>query len=89
MESPTLYWAKYSWQYVRNEVLPELRYRVSRLRWKNDTHVKEEKRIADMLARNPLHGSIKFTPNTDYEFEKDRYEHDQMVRCEEYSLTHD
>ena len=40
------YWKQYAWIFVKNEILPELKYRVAMLKRRNDRNEKEEKRIA-------------------------------------------
>ncbi len=57
-----LYGSPRSWQIVRDEIRPKLEDTVARLRRYNFKNIQEEKRIAEMLAKNPLHWAITYSP---------------------------
>lgn len=69
------YWKQYAWIFVKNQILPELKMRVAKLKRMNQKNEEEAKRIALMLRNNPLHGAITYTPPPNsYEYWRDEEE---------------
>lgn len=64
------YGKQYAWIFVRNEIIPELKMRVAKLKRMNQKNEDEAKRIALMLRKNPLHGSVSYTPFSSEEQEE-------------------
>lgn len=76
------YWNTPLWQIVRDDIRPKLKDTVARLRRYNLKNIQEEKRIAEMLRKNPLHWAITFSPPTTereyWDEEKERISYERM-----------
>lgn len=76
------YWNTPLWQIVRDDIRPKLKDTVARLRRYNLKNIQEEKRIAEMLRKNPLHWAITFSPPPTareyWDEEKERISYERM-----------
>lgn len=80
------YWKQYAWIFVRNEIIPELKMRIAKLKRMNQKNEDEAKRIALMLRNNPLHGATTYTPpgnSFDWREEEERVSYDRYIACVE------